>query len=89
MPLYTYICKDCHNEFDDMKSMAERHTPEQLPCPNCQKQSVSLKMQAPAICAAHRIDAAKAAKPRGDFRERMQQIKKSFAKDKSANIPDF
>lgn len=89
MPSYNYRCSSCSHEFEDIKSMNERHAPQTLPCPNCSEITVSLQMAAPAICSAHRMEAAKTSKPQGDFRERMQQIKKHFAKDKKANIPDF
>jgi putative FmdB family regulatory protein len=89
MPAYNYSCSSCEHEFEDIQSIAERHLPETLPCPNCFHKTVIMRIGAPAICSSHRLDAAKSSKPQGDFRERMQQIKKHFAKDKKANIPDF
>lgn len=89
MPNYNYHCKSCNHDFDDMFSIAERHTPETLPCPNCKDKCVELQMTAPSICTASRMDVTKSSKPQGDFRERMQQIKKHFKRDKHTNIPDF
>lgn len=89
MPIYTYNCSSCGHEFDDMKSIDERNEPKTLPCPKCCEKTINLKMLAPAICLAHRLDATSSSKPQGDFRERMQQIKKNMSKDKAANIPDF
>lgn len=89
MPLYTYYCNSCESEFDDIRIIAERNVPETLPCPKCAEKTVNIKLAAPAICSAHRVDVAKSSKVQGDFKERMQQIKKNLSKDKNANIPDF
>jgi putative FmdB family regulatory protein len=89
MPSYNYRCDSCNHEFEDIKSMAERHVPQTLPCPKCSEKTVMLQMAAPAICSSHRISGTSSSKPQGDFVERMKQIKTNMKKDKHANIPDF
>jgi putative FmdB family regulatory protein len=89
MPSYNYKCESCNHEFEAIKSMSERHSPETLPCSNCNKITVMLQMAAPAICSSHRITGTKSSKPQGDFVERMKQIKQNMKKDRHSNIPDF
>ena len=35
MPLYEYICRKCHNKFDEVLTIKERET-KQVHCPKCQ-----------------------------------------------------
>ena len=35
MPLYEYICRNCHNKFDQVLTIKERDT-KKLQCPKCQ-----------------------------------------------------
>lgn len=35
MPLYVYNCSKCNEQWDDVYKIAERSTPESLPCPKC------------------------------------------------------
>ncbi|MGA7214669.1 MAG: zinc ribbon domain-containing protein [Terrimicrobiaceae bacterium] len=34
MPLYEYVCRKCHNKFDEMLTIKERETKE-VHCPKC------------------------------------------------------
>jgi len=35
MPLYEYICRNCHNKFDEVLTIKEHET-KKLQCPKCQ-----------------------------------------------------
>jgi putative FmdB family regulatory protein len=35
MPLYDYFCSSCNSTWDEFHSIANRKTPEILPCPKC------------------------------------------------------
>ena len=35
MPLYEYICRKCHNKFDEVLTIKEHET-KQVQCPKCQ-----------------------------------------------------
>ena len=38
MPLYEYMCKECDHTFEETKSIEDRNTPCDKPCPGCQKE---------------------------------------------------
>lgn len=39
MPLYEYICKNCHHKFDEVMTVHERETKE-VHCPHCESPRV-------------------------------------------------
>lgn len=83
MPIYEYSCEKCGHKFDESYKIDDRLKPESEPCPNCQALEVKQQISAPGCAFDLRL------KPRGDFRERMQQIKKNFKYDRHANIKDY
>jgi putative FmdB family regulatory protein len=40
MPIYDYVCTDCHYEFERKLPMADNSAPESEPCPACELLSV-------------------------------------------------
>lgn len=76
MPTYDYICSKCEHKFDKICKIDNRHDSEKEPCPNCGvKSCVSISLSAPSLLSPFRVDGL--VKPKGDFKERMQQIKKT------------
>lgn len=39
MPVYDYICKDCHTTFEEVLTLSE-HNREKTKCPNCGSENV-------------------------------------------------
>ncbi len=39
MPVYDYICKDCHKSFEEVLTLAE-HDRDQIKCPHCGSKNV-------------------------------------------------
>ncbi len=39
MPVYDYICNDCHKTFEEVLTLTE-HEDEKTKCPNCGSQNV-------------------------------------------------
>lgn len=72
MPTYDYNCSKCGHEFEESYKISERHIPEEEPCPNCKKRGIKLALSTPALCSPSAMGKQK---PRGDFLERMAQIK--------------
>lgn len=89
MPTYEYKCQSCGKELTLRKSIAERKIPETLPCPECKEITIKNIMSKTSVVSAHRLSGTTSSQPGGDFKERMQQISKHFAKDKHAKIPTF
>lgn len=82
MPTYDYICKECNFAFDKILKIDDRQSPTQEACPNCGKNnSVDILISSPSLVSANRVDGL--IKPSGQFRERMQQIKKGLSKTKN------
>lgn len=80
MPTYDYVCSNCEHRFEKICRIDSRHDPESEPCPSCNKKnSVSLEVSAPSLMSPFRVEGL--VKPKGDFRERMQQIKKLSGKN--------
>ena len=79
MPMYDYVCSKCQHTFDGFLTIAQRDVPTQEPCPNCGKTNcISISLGAPALMSPFRVEGLK--KPSGQFRERVQQIKKGLPK---------
>lgn len=86
MPTYDYYCTKCEKSFDKILKIDDRKLPTEESCPNCNgENSVELLIGSPKPMNPLRVDGLN--KPRSDFRERMQQIKKMSGK--SANIKDY
>lgn len=76
MPTYDYTCSKCEHSFEKICRIDNRLDAEKDPCPNCDaKESIFLSLSAPSLVSPFRIDGL--VKPKGDFRDRMQQIKKT------------
>jgi putative FmdB family regulatory protein len=74
MPTYDYTCSKCGHTFERICRIANRLDAEQEPCPGCNdKCCVSLTINTPSLVSPFRVDGL--VKPKGDFKERMQQIK--------------
>lgn len=87
MPMYDYKCSKCEHVFTELLSMDNRKDPETKPCPNCNEQNtIEQSLCAPAIVDSARIGLTK---PKGDFRERMQQIKQTHKYDRKAKIKQY
>ena len=39
MPIYEYVCQDCHKEFEEVLTLAE-HDAEKIVCPKCGSKKV-------------------------------------------------
>lgn len=86
MPTYDYYCSKCEESFEKLLKISEREFPTTEKCPSCgAENSIELCIAAASLVSPFRIDGLK--KPRTDFKERMQQIKKISGK--SANIKDY
>ena len=35
MPVYEYVCEDCHEEFEEVLTLTEHDHVEEISCPNC------------------------------------------------------
>lgn len=57
MPMYTYVCRQCHATFVDvLLPIAQRLVPTQEPCPTCDTDaSIELSVAAPALGDAFRL----------------------------------
>lgn len=76
MPTYDYACAKCDHRFEKLLKIEDRELPMKEPCPNClRKDCVSLSISAPSLVSPFRVDGLK--KPATQFKERMQQIKKT------------
>lgn len=40
MPVYEYICKDCHKEFEEVLTLTEHDHAEKIACPKCGSKNV-------------------------------------------------
>lgn len=75
MPTYDYTCSKCGHTFDKICRIDNRLDAEKDPCPSCNAElSVNLTINSPSLVSPFRVDGL--VKPGGDFKERMQQIKK-------------
>lgn len=75
MPTYDYVCSKCNHTFEKICKIDSRLDAESEPCPGCNVGGgVSLTLTAPSLVSPFRVDGL--VKPKGDFKERMQQIKK-------------
>lgn len=72
MPLYVYMC-ECNHKFDKMLSISNRKQPESEPCPKCNENKV--KQAITGVGSV--LFEPSMYKPRGEFRELLQQIKKN------------
>lgn len=79
MPTYDYTCSKCGHTFEKICRIDSRLDAEQEPCPSCNTESsVNLTLNAPSLVSPFRVDGL--VKPKGDFRERMKQIKQTSGK---------
>ena len=86
MPTYDYLCSSCEHRFEKICRIDDRQEPEKNPCPSCGKENaVSITMTAPSLVSPFRVEGL--VKPNGDFRDRMQQIKKLSGRKN--NIKDY
>lgn len=77
MPMYDYVCSKCEHTFDKILKIAEKDLPIHEPCPHCGKtECISISLGAPALMSPFRVEGLK--KPSGQFRDRIQQIKKGL-----------
>jgi putative FmdB family regulatory protein len=82
MPTYDYICSKCEHTFDKILRIDDRAAPTNEACPSCgQIGCVSISFGAPSLMSPFRVDGLK--KPSGQFRERVQQIKKGLGRTKT------
>lgn len=77
MPLYDYMCRDCGVGFNEMRTIDDRLSPCELPCPECGGE-IYLKIGAPVL--GYNI------KPPGmrtsdNFNDRLKEIRKNKGKD--------
>jgi len=88
MPLYRFYCYSCGHVWEESRTVAERLEPTKKPCPECgavhgkktkdgDPSGVDILICATAIGDSVRLGITK---PRGDFREILQQIKKNNPK---------
>lgn len=40
MPTYTYQCKNCSHQFDEIHAVDDRKLPESKPCPKCGESTI-------------------------------------------------
>lgn len=86
MPTYDYVCSKCEHTFEKICRIDNRLDAEKEPCPSCNTtSSVSLAINAPSLMSPFRVDGL--VKAKGDFKERMQQIKKVSGKNNT--IKDY
>jgi hypothetical protein len=86
MPTYDYVCSECSFTFDKILKIDDRTRPTEEPCPNCQANNcVTITLSAPSLMSPLRVDGLR--KPPGQFRERMQQIKKTSGRN--STIKDY
>jgi len=45
MPVYDYLCNDCHKEFEKVLTLNE-HEKDQVTCPNCESKNVEQEAKA-------------------------------------------
>jgi|AntDeeMinimDraft_6_1070357.scaffolds.fasta_scaffold15349_2 putative FmdB family regulatory protein len=49
MPVYSYKCRKCENEFNGVYLIDDRKIPEENPCPECSAMEVYQKIGTPVI----------------------------------------
>lgn len=86
MPTYDYVCSECNHTFERICKIDNRLDAQSESCPNCSSMGcVTLTLTAPSLMSPFRVEGL--VKPRGDFKERMQQIKK--VSGRSNTIKDY
>lgn len=75
MPTYDYQCSKCEHSFDKILKMSERETPTKEKCPNCESENTVSQIIVSASSLVSPLSVDGLIRPRGDFRERMKQIK--------------
>lgn len=73
MPVYQYQCKKCDAIFEEMQTISNMHIPIQEPCKECVDGELYIALNPILWADSFRIGITK---PKGDFLERMQHIKK-------------
>jgi len=80
MPTYEYYCSKCENSFDKILKISDRQLPTNEECPNCKcKGSIGLCVGGASLVSPLSIEGL--VRPKGDFRERMKQIKSTNRKN--------
>ena len=82
MPTYDYRCAKCEPSFEDFKSIAERNTPCDSPCPSCKKKKCVVREMLQAPCAA--VDTTLG--PGTDFKNIMKKMQKGVPKRYRENL---
>lgn len=55
MPMYDYVCLDCHNQFERIRSSSEADAPQ--PCPSCKGERVKRRIAVVASFARDKTGA--------------------------------
>lgn len=84
MPLYSFKCEACGEEFDDVRTIDDRNKPLEEACPNC-GESGRIQRQ---------LSSARIVSGVGDFRrkvpdvfkDRLREIKKMSGKDNKIDV---
>lgn len=78
MPLYTYKCRECENEFNQVHRMDDRAIPEGEPCPECGTEGkVYQKIGTPVIG----YSIAPNMRTSDNFNSRLKEIKKKAGRE--------
>ena len=82
MPTYDYRCAKCAHSFEDFKSIAERNTPCDSPCPSCKKKKCVVRemLQAPGAAVDTTLG------PGTDFKNIMKKMQKGVPKRYRENL---
>lgn len=85
MPIYTYKCEHCGNEYDEYRNMGDRKEPTRNPCKQCgASNTIAIQLNACAIGDPHKMGRIK---PPDGFNERLRDIASHHPKHKM-NIRD-
>lgn len=75
MPSYTYKCDYCKTQFDEVRSISERHLPEQEPCSHCHQRKIFKVVGSPMLVTSVNVTN----KIPHSFKDRLREIKKDRA----------
>jgi putative FmdB family regulatory protein len=77
MPQYSYRCRSCSHEFDEIHTVSDRKIPEEKPCPGCGQSEIYQKIGTPVIG----YSVAPGLKTTDNFNSRLKEIKKRSGRD--------